>query len=150
MKRLFCLFSLLLLINLANCFAQNTDFKYYSSIQDGDYNNNFKGVALAIFLGSSSNINDETIEKFKNKFPDNIQNISKLTKNNFWLCRKALNEWDYENGEHYLVMCADNEYSTELIVLLVTITGKDEFKWWGKVITEKDFALFENMSDEAE
>ena len=150
MKRLFCLLPLLLIINMENCFAQNTDLKYYSSILDGDYDNNFEGVAAAIFLGDSTEVDDEMIEEFKNKFPEDIRNISKLTRNNLWLCRKALNEWDYKKGEYYLVICADNAYATEVIVLLVTITGKDDFTWWGKVITEKDFAFFENMSDKTE
>lgn len=89
MKRVFCLVLLFLIINTVICFSQNSDLKYYSSIQDGDYDNNFNGLAVAIFLGDSTEVDDEMIEELKNKLPKNTRDILKLSRNNVWLCKKG-------------------------------------------------------------
>lgn len=87
---------------VATAFAQNLDLKDY-----WDYDTGFKGVAAAVFVGK---FNDDGFERkldsFKEKIPDSANSISKITKNNRWLCKQALNEWEYEKDECYLVLCA--------------------------------------------
>jgi len=129
-------------ISIAN--AQTLDLKFYSSIQDNDYENYFSGYAGAMFLGDSSTIDDEKIAEFKSYFPDNIQIVQKLNKNNKWLYKQAIGEWDYEIGEFYIVLCTDSPFSTNGIFLLVEIIGYDQFEWWAFILSED---ILESLND---
>lgn len=124
--------SLLFLIN-GFIYAQNFNLKYYSSISDGYFENNYSGVALAQYYNSSE------INSIEKRFETIGRNLDKLTKNNYWLCWKALNEWDIEDNETYLVIIASSLASNDCILLLVTIenSGKS-FSWRGKTISMDD------------
>lgn len=124
----------------SSAFAQNFELKRYSSISDGDYQNKFSGVATAIYIGNVSDV-DEHIELIKSVFPDSIRGVSKLTKNNAWLCKKAMSEWEYQANEYYFVILADSVYSDNFILLLVTTESPENYSWCGWVLTEDDLPI---------
>ena len=142
MKKIFGLVSLFFLCGAAHCFAQNWDLKYYSSLQDGDLTNHYEGYALADFLGDGTGIDTEPLDELEKLFPENIRRVTKLTKNTVWLCKKALNEWEYEQGEYYVVFCADSPHADTGLYLFVKIIGKDDFQWWGLMVTEDTLDSF--------
>jgi hypothetical protein len=123
--------------------AQNFDLKYYS-----DYTNGFRGVAVAVYLDNigadnlgleRSELNDIIAEFFEEIFPSTGRTIDKLSRNNYWLCQQALNEWNTEAGEIYMIICADNMYSDDCIVIIAMIeNGRGAFSWWGKTVSTKD------------
>ena len=135
MKKLFSIIFFLTISLGYHCFAQNFDLKYYSSIQDGDYTSNYKGYSYAEYIGIASEINEDKIEEFKN---------------NLWLIKKAINEWDYKIDEYYIVACADSPYADTGIFLFVKILGKDKFDWWGFVITEETMDEISSLFEEKE
>lgn len=139
MKKIYIICFLHLLF-ISNCFAQNTELKYYS-----DYFQDFSGYSVAIYLENylDEELNvageeeeflevlDEYIQSFleENVQDINLTPLSKLTKNNDWLFRQALNEWDYEEGEVYLVACTDSMFAKSGILLIVVIKGENDFLW---------------------
>lgn len=132
MKRFLALLGFLFFVTYF-VFSQNLDLKYYSSLSDGDYANKYEGVAIALFLS------DDDYNKMEPIFADIGKTIKKLTKNNEWLCRKALSEWELKDGERYFVMCSDNANSSDVILLFAVIKNDGEsFDWWGKYIAEVD------------
>ena len=140
MKKIY-IFCFLYLLFISNRFAQNAELKFYS-----DYSQDFSGYSVATYLNDyldeELNIandeeeflevcDDEYIQSFLN---ENIQGInltplSKVTKNNDWLFRQALNEWDYEEGEVYLVACTDSKFAKSAICLFVVINEENDFLW---------------------
>lgn len=136
MKKKFLLFICSLFLTIS-CFAQNTDPKYYSDIY-----NDYSGYAVALYLGNLKELDNISpnafFEKLSDKLDKEFDPIQKVTKKNNWLFKKALNEWEYEKNEVYVVMCADSNYSTELLVFFVVINGKDDFKWKAYNFNEKD------------
>lgn len=129
----------LLLVSF-NCAAQNFEPKYYS-----DSSQNFSGYAAATFLGTLSELEvgeEEFFEAVSEEISEEIsdlEQVSKLTKKNDWLFRQALNEWNYEKDEAYVVVCADSEYASEALTLFVVVRGKDDFAWIGYLVRESDF-----------
>lgn len=117
--------------------AQSYEFKHYSSIDDGDYENNYSGIALAGFIES------EKKELLEGQLETVGKEIKKLSKNNLWLCWKALGECDYEEGESYLIMCAKDMDSQDGILLIVTIEDRGKsFSWLGKTVDINDLIMF--------
>lgn len=112
-------------------FPQTVNLKTYY-----DYDKNYRGASTAMYMGKN-------IEELQKKFADRAKNkdassyfekkrITKLSKQNYWLIGKALDEWETEAGEVYFVICADSEYSDDFIVLLVVIEEDGEsFEWAG-------------------
>ena len=150
MKKLFSIIFFLTISLGYHCFAQNFDLKYYSSIQDGDYTSNYKVYSYAEYIGIASEINEDKIEEFKNNLPDSVRVVQKMTKNNLWLIKKAINEWDYKIDEYYIVACADSPYADTGIFLFVKILAKDKFDWWGFVITEETMDEISSLFEEKE
>ena len=142
-KKSFIIFLIFLLFT-TKAFSQNFEMKSYS-----DYSKGFKGASAAIYIG---NVNDEETEEkldqFMNFMPETAKTFSKLTKNNMWLCKQALNEWDYEKDECYLVVCAESKWANDCILLIVKILGKDDFDWFGISLTEKDLQGMESLQEE--
>ncbi len=102
-------------------------------MSDGDFTSDYSGVALSLYLNNSE------LEDIDNNIYSMGRDLDKLTKNNFWLCWKALNEWDIEDGETYLIVCAASMYSQDYIMIIATIEdGGQSFCWWGKSISNKD------------
>lgn len=147
MKKIYIICFLYLLF-ISNCFAQNTELKYYS-----DYSQDFSGYSVAIYYGNyldaELNVADEEDfldildESFQSRLEENAQDVnliplSKLTKNNDWLFRQALNEWDYEEGEVYGVICTDSMFAKSEILLIVVIKGENDFLWRAFLMNEND------------
>lgn len=147
MKKIYIICFLQLLF-ISNCFAQNTELKYYS-----DYSQDFSGYSVAIYYGNyldaELNVADEEDfldildESFQSRLEENVQDVnliplSKLTKNNDWLFRQALNEWDYEEGEVYGVICTDSMFAKSEILLIVVIKGENDFLWRAFLMNEND------------
>lgn len=147
MKKIYIICFLYLLF-ISNCFAQNTELKYYS-----DYSQDFSGYSVAIYYGNyldaELNVADEEDfldildESFQSRLEENAQDVnliplSKLTKNNDWLFRQALNEWDYEEGEVYGVICTDSMFAKSGILLIVVIKGENDFLWRAFLMNEND------------
>ncbi len=128
-KKFILLFTVLIISINGFIFAQNFNLKYYSSMSD-----DFSGVAVALYLSDSEL---EYTEDFLNSSEGT--DIVKLTKNNYWLCWKALNEWDIEDGETYYIVCAANMLSDEYLMIIATIEdGGQSFSWWGKLVSIRD------------
>jgi hypothetical protein len=84
-------------------------------------------------------LNSSELKAVENSINSMGRDLDKLTKNNSWLCWKALKEWDIQDGETYLVMCAATEYSQDCIVIIATIkNGGQSFNWRGKSISSQD------------
>lgn len=134
-RKLIIIFSLLL--TSINCFTQNAEPKHYS-----DYLKDFSGYAAAIFLGNLSELNnigeDEFLEMISDEIGDKLTAVSKLTKNNNWLFRQAMNEWDYEKGEVYFVVCYESEQSSNGLLFFTIVRAEDDFSWIAYIINEDD------------
>lgn len=148
MKKKIFIISCLLFILTFNSFSQNTDLKYYS-----DYSKDFSGYSVAVYLG---NLNDLEIgekdffEMISEEIDGKLQSVSKLTKKNKWLFNKAMNEWDYEKNEVYWAMCFDSKLSTEGILLIVVVRGKDDFSWIAYSINEDDIDTLDTLFEDTE
>ena len=140
MKKKICILFVFIFIFSIQVFAQNTDLKYYS-----DYNNDFSGYAVAVYYGNINELEtpaseQEFMDLIIEKCSDKMTRILKLTKKNNWLYKQALNEWDYEKGEVYAVICAESKYAQEGILFFVIVKGKNDFLWTAYSInTDMDF-----------
>ena len=147
-KKLFSIFCILFLVGV-NSFAQNTDPKFYSDISNG-----FSGYSVALYLGNLKDLDnispDEFFERVSDKLDNDFSPIRKVTKNNNWLFRKAINEWEYEKNEVYVVCCADSKYSDSALVFFVVTKGKDDFKWVAYNFNETDFERIAEIMKEEE
>ena len=120
--------------------AQSSNLKRYS-----DYRNGFRGVAAAEYIGTIKEINSESSEinvrmlEVLEKFPPTGRTFDKISRNNYWLCQQALNEWDIKEDEVYVIMCADSMYAENAIIVIALIGNNGEsFSWWGKTISIND------------
>ena len=146
MKKKLLIIACLLSIISVGAFAQNTDLKYYS-----DYTKDYSGYAVAVYLGNLKDLDigeEDFFDMIKEEIDDKLQSVSKLTKKNNWLFHKAMNEWDYEKGEVYWTVCCDSKFSTQGLLLVVIVRGKDDFSWIAYTVDEDDIdnldSLFEN------
>lgn len=142
MKKIIILF--VLFFTTIHCYSQNKDLKFYLDINLG-----FEGYATAIYMENLSNGNisgqeNKQFEAFNKLIAEKLSPISKLTKNNNWLFHKAMNEWDYEKGEIYSVLCTDSLLSNNGVAIIVLVNGKDDFIWHAYSINEGDLKKFLN------
>lgn len=143
MRKTLASFLFLSIVCLYNTFSQDGDLKLYS-----DYKNGFKGAAQAIFVGEDKPEIQEKLQKFLSVLlSEDVQQVSKITKNNMWLLTQALNEWDYQKDEYYIAIVAENRWATNGLLFIVKIKGKDDFEWKGFYISEK---VLEKMNDSLE
>ena len=127
MRKTIITFVLLLFSTISYSFSQDFNPKYYS-----DYSLGFDGASVAVFVGKIDEEETNTkVEDMKNKILSISTPINKLTKKNKWLLEKAMNEWEYEKDEYYVVMCADSLYAKDCIILFVKIIGKNSIDWEG-------------------
>ncbi len=111
-------------------FAQNPDLKYYR-----DYSQDFEGYAGSVYFGKLDEIIydvssiDEYFEIIKENMGDTLTPVSKLTKNNAWLLKKAMNEWDYEPEEIYLVFISQSYSGKNGILVLAVVDERKSYKW---------------------
>ncbi len=136
MKKIICLIALLTVSTI--CFAQDAEMKhYYDPIQG------YEGWAMSEYI---DDVKKEDVIGLENIFLEYLDkevsavltSIPKLTKKNTWLFKQALNEWDYEPGEVYLVLCAESQYSKNGIAIFTIIKGKNDCIWRAYSINEND------------
>ncbi|BDC93650.1 flagellar basal body-associated FliL family protein [Treponema bryantii] len=148
MKKILSILSLILFLSFST-FAQNTNLKYYS-----DYTKDFSGYAVAVYQGTLKDLGiteKEFFDRISETIDDTIPPVQKLTKKNNWLFRQALNEYDYEKDEIYIVACAESVYSSEALIFLVLVKGKNDVTWRAYNLKEDDIStlesLFENKAE---
>jgi hypothetical protein len=126
-KYIIILFILLFISLSGNIYAQNSNLKYYSSFSEG-----FRGYAVAMHITEDQiEIIDEILTKGRA--------VERLTRNNLWLVRQALNEWDIEEGDLFIVFCANNLWDNDGIMVIVNIENDGTFTWIARLISEGDF-----------
>ena len=139
MKRVGIMFAIFFIAVQAIC-AGDFDFKYYS-----DWETGYKGYAKAVYI-DQGNI-EQNLEKARKGFEETapfdeyeISDILKLTKEDLWLCRSALSEYDLEDGEIYLVYwCPTPDPDTgKILIAIIKDNGKSFDYYFAKAITEKE------------
>ena len=124
--------------------------KYYS-----DWETGYKGYAKAEYWVKDTQISEklrktfesditqdlEEIEKsFEEYFNDfDVSDILKLTKEDLWLCRSALSEYDLEDGEVYFICWyrTPNSDTVKVLIAVIKDNGKSFDYYFTKVMTEK-------------
>ena len=137
MKKIVFLF--VLLFASIHCFAQNADLKHYY-----DFSQGYDGWATAMFLDDYikqdiTGQENDYFELINNKIAEKLTPITKLTKNNNWLFRKALNEWDYGKGEMYAVICSDSPFAKTGVMIVILVKENNDLIWHAYSINEGDF-----------
>lgn len=69
---------------------------------------------------------------------ENATVIEKLSKMTVWLCNQALDEYDFKEGESYVVICRSASVPYQSVSVFLTITEQGRFfKWWAFVEEEQ-------------
>lgn len=109
--------------------AQQRTYKFY-------YNDELEEAGYAYASFGSSNHSVDTMpqkifEEILNDKYARTKELKKLSKMNIWLCWQALYEYDFQEGETYVVFCAKPiSYENECIMVFLTITdGGKSFIW---------------------
>lgn len=121
-------------------FAQNLDLKTYS-----DYTQDFSGAACAIYLGNSNDVDKDKLETGLSLLSDTLSEVKKLTKKNSWLLKKAMNEWDYQEGEVYFAVLLDNKFSDNGIIAYVQVNKNNQYTWRAWTISNDDASILEDV-----
>lgn len=62
----------------------------------------------------------------------------KLSNMTLWLCERALDEYDFKEGETYMVICRSDSVQYSHTTVILTITDQDgSFRWWAFIENEK-------------
>ena len=127
---------MLVLFFSAVCFAQNSQMKHYSNLS-----RNFDGWAAAEYIGNinelEESISDEDMCEFLvYMFSPRLEQVAKLSKNTNWLFHQAMEEWEYEPHEFYIVLCTNDEYSEEGIMICAVVNEENDFLWCAFLIDE--------------
>lgn len=148
MKRVGIVFAIFFIAVQVIC--ANEPFKYYS-----DWETGYKGYAKAVYWVKDTQISEklrktfesditqdlEEIEKsFEEYFNDfDVSDILKLTKEDLWLCRSALSEYDLEDGEVYFICWyrTPNSETVKVLIAVIKDNGKSFDYYFAKVMTEK-------------
>ena len=121
--------------------AQNFNLRNYS-----DHRQGFRGVATAIFVDNIADIiceipdyelEEMMLEYLEEIFGSRGRLIDRITRNNQWLARQALNEWDLENYDIFFVITAEHRFADSALIMIVLIEDNGaSFRWWGRVVSE--------------
>lgn len=119
------------------CFAQNTQLKRYS-----DSSMNFDGWAAAEYIGNLVELDDSMTDELMcefmvEKLSPFLKQVTKLSKNTTWLFHQAMEEWEYEPHEFYIVLCTNDEYSEEGIMICVVVNEEKDFLWRAFMVDEE-------------
>ena len=113
--------------------------KYYS-----DWETGYKGYAEAVYMGKgdAERYLEEIKEKFQKVYLDgkyDVSDILKLTKEDLWLCRSALSEYDLEDGEIYCIYWyhTPDPDTAKILIAVIKENGKAFDYYFAKVMTEK-------------
>lgn len=117
--------------------------KYYSDCVTG-----YKGYAEAEYIGKGDSERYlEELEKAKEELQKvyldgkyDVSDILKLTKEDLWLCRSALSEYDLEDREIYLVYWYRTpDQDTVKFLIAVIKDNRNSFDYYfAKAVTEKE------------
>lgn len=124
-------------------FGQNLDLKNYS-----DYSQDFSGSACAIYLGNLNDIDKDKLDSRIELLSDTLTEVKKLTKNNNWLLKKAMNEWDYQVGEVYFAVLLDNQYADNGVFAFVQVNKNNQYTWKAWTVTTVDLYDLEDIFSE--
>ena len=114
--------------------------KYYSDCVTG-----YKGYAEAEYIGKGDA--ERYLEKARKSLEEtapsdeyDVSDILKLTKEDLWLCRSALSEYDLEDGEIYLVYWyyTPDPDTAKILIAVIKDNGKSFDYYFAKVITKKE------------
>ena len=144
MNKKYIIFSYIFIISVGLLNSQDLNLKYYS-----DPRNGFSGVATAFFIDNVRDIISEHTDSewgvmMNNYLDDNYgsrgRTVDRLTRNNQWLSRQALNEWDLEYGDVFVIYCGESRFAQTALVLITIIgEGEEIYRWWGRIISMADF-----------
>ena len=117
--------------------------KYYSDCVTG-----YKGYAEAEYIGKGDSERYlEELEKAKEELQKvyldgkyDVSDILKLTKEDLWLCRSALSEYDLEDREIYLVYWyrTPDQDTVKFLIAVIKDNGKSFDYYFVKAVTEKE------------
>ena len=136
MKRVGIVFAIFFIAVQAIC---ADEAKYYS-----DWETGYKGYAEAEYL-EKGNI-EQNLEKARKSLEEtapsdeyDVSDILKLTKEDLWLCRSALSEYDLEDGEVYFICWyrTPNSDTVKVLIAVIKDNGKSFDYYFTKVMTEK-------------
>lgn len=65
-----------------------------------------------------------------------------------WLLKRALNEWEYKQGEYYLVILAENKSSKDHTTVIVKIKSNDDLEWSAFFMSETSFRKLITKEDQ--
>ena len=114
--------------------------KYYSDGETG-----YKGYAEAEYIGKGDA--ERYLEEIKEKFQKaeldgeyDVSDILKLTKEDLWLCRSALAEYDLEDGEIYGVYWyrTPDQDTVKFLIAVIKDNGNSFDYYFAKAVTEKE------------
>ena len=138
MKRVGIVFAVFFIAVQVIC--ANEPFKYYS-----DWETGYKGYAEAEYIGKGDA--ERYLEEIKEKFQKaeldgeyDVSDILKLTKEDLWLCRSALSEYDLEDGEIYCIYWyhTPDSDTAKMLIAVITDNGKSFDYYFVKAVTEKE------------
>ena len=121
----------------------NEPFKYYS-----DWETGYKGYAKAEYIGKGDSERYlEELEKAKEELQKvyldgkyDVSDILKLTKEDLWLCRSALSEYDLEDREIYLVYWyrTPDQDTVKFLIAVIKDNGNLFDYYFAKAVAEKE------------
>ena len=138
MKRVGIVFAIFFIAVQVIC--ANEPFKYYS-----DWETGYKGYAEAVYM-DKGNI-EQNLEKARKGLEEtassdeyDVSDILKLTKEDLWLCRSALSEYDLEDGEIYLVYWyyTPDPDTAKILIAVIKDNGNSFDYYFAKAVTEKE------------
>ena len=92
------------------------------------------GYAGIGFLGETSPTREFLEEILSEKGRIVAQKLSNMT---LWLCEQALNEYDFKEGETYMVICSSDSVPYSYTTVILTITDQDGSFMWLAFVEEK-------------
>lgn len=109
----------------------NAEMKYYSDLING-----YKGYAQAFYVGTTKNIDPKS---FSDGWEENIKRLGysityrcrKLTNQQSFLIRSAINEYDLLEEEVYMVQI--KEGADQYTFTVVIKNNNSSFEWYGGV-----------------
>lgn len=92
------------------------------------------GYASIGFLGETPPTREFLEEILSEKGRIVAQKLSNMT---LWLCEQALNEYDFKEGETYMVICSSDSVPYSYTTVILTITDQDGSFMWLAFVEEK-------------
>ena len=114
--------------------------KYYS-----DWKTGYKGYAKAEYIGKGDTERyleevRKNVEEIDSDDESEVADILKLTKEDLWLCRSALSEYELEDGEIYGIYWyrTPDSDTAKMLIAVIKNNGKSFDYYFAKAVTEKE------------